>query len=116
MAVSPEEVARRIREETRSREAAAEARASLLRGKLGAAADLLRAAGARRLWLFGSLASGVPRPESDIDLAVSGMPSAGYFETLARLMALFGTRVDLVRIETAPDSLREHVLANGREL
>ena len=116
MAVSPEEVASRIRTEARSQRTAAEARATLLRGKLEAAAEILRAAGAERSWLFGSLAAGVPRPESDVDLAVSGMPSAGYFEALATLMALFGTRVDLVRLEDAPDSLRNHVLVSGKEL
>ena len=116
MAVFPEDVAIRIREERRSQDAAAEARASLLRAKLGAAAEVLREAGARRLWLFGSLAAGAPRPESDVDLAVSELPSAGYFEALAKLMALFGTRVDLVRLEDAPESLRLHVLASGTEL
>lgn len=116
MSVTAEAVARRLRAEARARDDEALRRAEGLLGRMGDAAALLRAAGAGRVWLFGSLAEGRPRPESDVDLAVEGLPGAAFFEALAALMTLFGTRVDLVRLEEAPDSLRERVLALGRPL
>lgn len=70
----------------------------------------------RRVWLFGSLVAGQPPTEdSDVDLAVEGLPSAVYFNALADLMALFQGPVDLVRLEEAPDSLRDRILSEGRE-
>jgi len=116
MSVSPEAVATRLRDEARRRDQAARVRAAALRDKLGAAAALVRAAGARRVWVFGSLTEDIPRPESDVDLATEGLAPASYFDLLAALMKLFGTRVDLVRLEAAPASLRERVVATGTEL
>jgi predicted nucleotidyltransferase len=72
--------------------------------------------GARRVWLFGSLASGQPTADSDVDLAVDGLAGSAYFTALADLMALFRGPVDLVCLEDAPESLRERILTEGREL
>jgi len=116
MVVSPADVAKRMREKARDGDLAAGSRARELCAKLGSATAILRAAGGRRVWLFGSLASGVPHAESDVDLAVDDLPSAQYFEVLEGLMKLFGTRVDLVRLEDAPASLRERIDTTGREL
>ncbi|HEX2689335.1 MAG TPA: nucleotidyltransferase domain-containing protein [Kofleriaceae bacterium] len=116
MSVSPHEVAARIRAEAHARERSAEARAAELGARLGDAAALLRAAGATRVWVFGSLATGKTRPESDIDLAVEGLHPGRYFDVLADLMALFRSPVDLVTMEQAPTSLRETIRATGREL
>ena len=114
--VSAADVANRLRVKARADASAAGARASQLRAKLSSATELLRAAGARRVWLFGSLASGMPHAMSDVDLAVDGLSSAAYFDVLASLMTLFGTRVDLVTLEDAPGSLRERILESGLEL
>jgi predicted nucleotidyltransferase len=51
-----------------------------------------------------------------VDLAVEGLPATAYFQALAELMALFGTRVDLVRLEEAPPSLCERVDEEGQVL
>lgn len=72
--------------------------------------------GAHRVWLFGSLIAGVPSDESDVDLAVEGLDGARYFLALADLMEVFHGPVDLVRLEEAPESLRDRVLSEGREL
>jgi uncharacterized protein len=77
---------------------------------------LIDSYGARRVWLFGSLVVGQPTPESDVDLAVEGLPTSDYFKALADLMGLFHAPVDLVRLEEAAESLRERVLLEGREL
>jgi uncharacterized protein len=105
----------------RAREAAerehGQARAAGLLGKMAEArALLIERHGARRVWLFGSLAAGEPTPESDVDLAVEHLPAGAYLIALAELIALFHGPVDLVRLEEAPASLRERVLAEGREL
>jgi predicted nucleotidyltransferase len=71
---------------------------------------------ARRVWLFGSLATGTPRPSSDIDLATEGLPPEAYFEALAEALRVAQATVDLVRLEDAPASLRDRVAVEGREL
>lgn len=88
----------------------------LLQGAHQARVVLLDAYGARRVWLFGSLVAGSPTASSDVDLAVEGLPGSAYFSALADLMHLFRGPVDLVRLEEAPESLRERVLAEGVEL
>lgn len=81
-------------------------------------ASRLRAAGARHAVLFGSLARGQARPDSDIDIAVSfGRPmSADLHGALVGLIAVeAGRPVDLVDLETAPPLILSRALA-GREL
>lgn len=65
--------------------------------KRGAA--MLRSAGAREVYLFGSMATGRAHSGSDVDLAVSGLPPGKFFATLARLSALFDRPVDLVDLD-----------------
>ena len=83
-------------------------------------ADYLRRTyDADRVVLFGSIAHDeLPLgPRSDIDLAVWGLDAADYFEAVARVQdeaAPF--QVDLVRIEQCPDSLRDVIQREGREL
>jgi len=102
------------------RDAAARLRASerseARLAKLGAAVARLTARGAHHAWLFGSLARGDAREDSDVDLAVEGLPAAEYFPALAELMEVFGGRVDLVRIEEAGESLRACIREEGKEL
>jgi predicted nucleotidyltransferase len=45
--------------------------------------------------------------QSDVDLAVEGLPSAVYFHALADLMDLLAGPVDLVRIEEAMPCLSD---------
>lgn len=116
MATSPTDVAQRLRAQAVLDETEARARARALQAKLGDAARLLASAGASHVWVFGSLESGRAHAESDVDLAASGLPSARYFDVLSELMQLFGTRVDLVRLEDAPPSLRDLVVQSGRAL
>lgn len=105
-----------IRERTVRERVQVDARARALHARVSEAAACLRAHGARRAWLFGSLAENRSRLDSDVDLAVEGLPPARYFDVLAELTELFGTRVDLVCLETAPPTLRDRVLQTGIEL
>lgn len=64
-------------------------------------AALLKSAGAREVYVFGSMATGRAREGSDVDLAVSGLPPESFFATLARLGDLFERPVDLVDLDRA---------------
>jgi uncharacterized protein len=112
--VTPEQTARHLQRLAERRALRAAARGERLRASLPEAARLLREGyGAERVVLFGSLATGRLREQSDVDLAVWGLPVQDYFAALADLMGLFEAPVDLVRIEDAPESLRERVEAEG---
>jgi predicted nucleotidyltransferase len=62
-------------------------------------AELLQEAGAREVYVFGSTVRGTASEESDVDLAVSGLPPASFFRVLARLSDLFDRSVDLVDLD-----------------
>ena len=64
-------------------------------------AALLKSAGAREVYVFGSVARGRAHEGSDVDLAVSGLPPASFFQTLARLGDLFDRQVDLIDLDRA---------------
>lgn len=64
-----------------------------------------------RAWLFGSYAWGAPGERSDIDLLVAdGLDPEHIAAVVGRDIAL---DVHVVRLEEAPDSLRERVLREG---
>jgi predicted nucleotidyltransferase len=117
MPVTATETAKHLRaREDRARALARERARRLLAHSEQARRVLIERHGARRVWLFGSLVVGEPTLESDEDLAVEGLPSCAYFSALADLMTLFAGPVDLVCLEHAPESLRDRVWAEGREL
>ena len=73
----------------------------------------------RHVWLFGSLL--LPQDvhaRSDVDLAVEGLAPADYFTALAALYELVGPgiEIDLVAMETAQSTLRQHILSEGLTL
>jgi predicted nucleotidyltransferase len=88
-----------------------------LRGCLPEAARRLRALGAKRVVLFGSLAyGGEPHPTTDVDLAVEGLDEGTLAHAMFDLEALFQAGVDLVAIERASHGLAASIAADGREL
>ena len=62
-------------------------------------ATLLKNAGAREVYVFGSVAAGRAGEGSDVDLAVSGLPPERFFPVMARLADLFDRTVDLVDLD-----------------
>lgn len=60
-----------------------------------AAANLLRSIGASQVFVFGSVVRGELRPDSDIDMAVSGLPAKVYFFAVSKVSDLLGRPVDL---------------------
>ena len=60
------------------------------------AAEALVASGAKEVYLFGSAAQGTETPESDIDLAVSGLPPEVFFRAMGHAWRILHRPVDLV--------------------
>ncbi len=63
------------------------------------AAEVLRHEGAREVYLFGSTARGTSRVGSDVDLAVTGLPPARFFEAMARAAEQLNGPLDLVDLD-----------------
>jgi predicted nucleotidyltransferase len=114
------EVAKAYRRRAEAREAERVTRHEALREQARAiAARLHEVFGPRvRIYLLGSLLDIERfRSDSDIDIAVEGLNPAEYWEA-SRMVELLAGRsgVDLIRLETAADSLRESVQTEAEEL
>lgn len=93
-------------------------RAQLLERAKHAAADLKRRFSVQRVILFGSLAhAGWFAPDSDIDIAVEGLPATDYWDAWRLVEEAFRERaVDLIDLESASASLRRSINRHGVEL
>jgi len=63
------------------------------------AAKILREAGACEVYVFGSAAHGKARPDSDLDLAVRGLPPEVFFKTMGRVAFAVSRRFDLIDLD-----------------
>jgi predicted nucleotidyltransferase len=73
--------------------------------------DVLSAMGAKRIWVFGSLARGRVRCESDLDMAVQGLPYAqDQLLGIAEKVLQGELALDLVPWEKASPELRDRIL------
>lgn len=63
------------------------------------AARVLRAQGAREVYLFGSVATGRVRDGSDVDLAVAGLPPERFFRALGLAADVLGRPLSLVDLD-----------------
>ncbi len=70
-----------------------------LRERIERAAAALKAAGAREVYVFGSAAFGELRDESDVDLAVSGLPPRRFFYAMGEAADQLPCRLDLVDLD-----------------
>ena len=70
-----------------------------MRERIRRATAVLRAAGAREVYVFGSAATGKLREDSDIDLAVSGLPPERFFEAMGKAEDALGLTLDLVDLD-----------------
>lgn len=72
---------------------------------------------AEAVHLFGSLVwSDIHTPETDIDLAVSGLAPERYLEAMSYLERESNFPVDLVELEKVSDHLRQRILTEGKLL
>ena len=70
-----------------------------LRQAIERAAAILKEAGADEVYLFGSITEGSLRPDSDIDLAVTGLPPSQFFQTMGRTLTVLPRPLDLVDLD-----------------
>ena len=87
--------------------------------RLAAHAEELRSFGVRSLDLFGSIARGDARPESDVDLLVEFVEVPGFFGYVRlrnRLEEILGRHVELVMASGLHPRLREKVLREARHV
>lgn len=83
---------------------------------LNANAELLRAAGAKRIALFGSHARGDARPDSDIDFLVELEEHTldHYLAVEMLLEQLFQRKIDLVELGALAPHYTPHVLPDAK--
>ncbi len=70
-----------------------------MRSLIDKAAAALKAAGARKVYVFGSAARGTMREDSDVDMAVSGLPPEVFFKAMSRAGDALGLPLDLVDLD-----------------
>lgn len=75
-------------------------------------ANLLRSMGASEVFIFGSLVRDELRPDSDIDIAVSGLPPEVYFSAVSRVSDVVGRPVDLLDLDDKTPRVR-HLIGSG---
>ena len=63
------------------------------------AVEALKAAGAREVYVFGSVRKGKLRPNSDVDMAVSGLPPEVFFRAMGKASRAVGRQVDLIDLD-----------------
>ncbi|GAB4440505.1 MAG: nucleotidyltransferase family protein [Anaerolineae bacterium] len=72
--------------------------------------------GAVKIILYGSLARGDYRPDSDIDLCVEGIPDKNFFRALAEIFMKIQRPVSLLDFQNLHGYLRERILREGKIL
>ncbi|MGA2984446.1 MAG: nucleotidyltransferase domain-containing protein [Terriglobia bacterium] len=70
-----------------------------LKGLVDKAASALKAVGAKEVYVFGSAAHGTLRENSDVDMAVSGLPPEVFFRAMAKASRALGRPIDLIDLD-----------------
>ena len=70
-----------------------------MKGLVDKAASALKAAEAKEVCVFGSASKGKMRPNSDVDIAVSGLPPEVFFRAMAAAHDALGCPLDLVDLD-----------------
>ena len=79
------------------------------------AVSILKTAGCSEIYLFGSLASGESRPDSDIDLAVKGIKKGDFFRIMGKLISSLNCTIDLVDMDKNKAFVK-HIFHSGNIL
>ncbi len=77
-----------------------------MKGLVDKAASALKAVGAKEVCVFGSAAHGILRENSDVDIAVAGLPPEVFFRAMAKASRALGRPVDLVDLDQDTDFTR----------
>jgi predicted nucleotidyltransferase len=70
-----------------------------LKSAIERAAAALKAFGAKEVYVFGSAATGTMREDSDIDLAVSGLPPEVFFKAMGAASDVLKRPFDLLDLD-----------------
>jgi predicted nucleotidyltransferase len=79
------------------------------------AVKILKDGGCTEVFLFGSLAEGCSRPDSDIDLAVRGCPPEKFFQVYGDLMWELKHKFDLIDLDVK-HPFTEYLIREGEML
>jgi len=79
-------------------------------------ASILQHHGAMKIILYGSLARGDYRADSDIDICVEGIPDENYFRALAECLMKTQRRVSILDFQNIQGDFRERILKEGKIL
>ena len=79
---------------------------------VSSAANLLQSMGATQVFIYGSAAKGLLRSDSDVDMAVSGLPPPVYFSAVSKASDILGRPVDLVDLDDSTPLVR-YLLGSG---
>jgi predicted nucleotidyltransferase len=60
---------------------------------------ILKSSGAKTVYVFGSAARGTMRSDSDLDLAVSGLPPENFFKALSAASNLVDRSIHLIDLD-----------------
>lgn len=66
---------------------------------IGKGIAILKGAGAREVYLFGSTASGQAREDSDLDFAISGLPPERFFRTVGEMDEAMKCQFDVIDLD-----------------
>ncbi len=82
-----------------------------MQSEIDKAVAILLRNGAREVYLFGSHARGDASPESDLDLAIRGMPPEHFYRAVGEICSTLSVPADIVDLDDSSpslDYLREH--------
>ncbi len=86
-----------------------------IRKDIEKAAEVLKEAGAREVYLFGSVAEGRDTPDSDLDFAVSGIPPSKFFRAVGVAALAIHRQIDVVDLDE-PTLFSDYLREKGKLL
>jgi len=75
------------------------ATSEMFQSDIAQAAEILKSAGCREFYIFGSVSDGRSTEKSDIDIAVRGLPPEKFFYTYSQLSWGIDRGIDLVDLD-----------------
>lgn len=77
------------------------------------AIQILKESGCYEIYLFGSIARGDYREDSDIDLAVKGLLSEDYFKICGKIMIEIKRNIDIIQLDDEKSDFAKHINRKG---
>ncbi len=77
------------------------------------AIEILKASGATEVFIFGSIANGTFNENSDIDIAVRGIPMNDFYKIASTLMFELENEIDLIDLDDKENRFTQMLLNVG---